>query len=178
MPDSNRSQSPRMAPHGIYPARGDDEWVAIACRDQRDFEALARVSGAAFVRDPRFATPRGRLEHEDALDRAMGEWTRGRDKFELASELQDAAVPAAAVQRPGERIDRDANTAAWGLWPEVEHGAMGKVRVDGLPVHLSETDWELARGGPCLGEHNERILCGLLGLSRGELAKLREEGVI
>ena len=41
-PDSNRSHSPAMAPHGIYTARGDDEWVAIACRDDDDW-ARARA---------------------------------------------------------------------------------------------------------------------------------------
>jgi crotonobetainyl-CoA:carnitine CoA-transferase CaiB-like acyl-CoA transferase len=179
MPHSNRSQSPPMAPHGVYPARGEDEWIAIACRDERDWSALARVGRASgFAGDSRFSTLTGRLEHEDALDAAVASWTVGHEKFELASELQDAGVPAAAVQRPEERIDRDANTAAFGLWPEVEHTAMGKVRVDGIPVHLSETDWELARGGPCLGEHNEQVLGGVLGLSSHEIEKLRVEGVI
>ena len=49
---------------------------------------------------------------------------------------------------PEERIDKDPNTADWGLWSTIKHTAMGSVRVDGLPVHLSETDWELERGAP------------------------------
>jgi crotonobetainyl-CoA:carnitine CoA-transferase CaiB-like acyl-CoA transferase len=55
---------------------------------------------------------------------------------------------------------------------------MGAVRVDGLPVHLSETDWRIERGAPCLGEHTEEVLTGLLGLSPADVAKLREEGVV
>ena len=42
-PHSNRSRSPAMAPHGIYPATGEDHWVAIACRDDDDWAALGRV---------------------------------------------------------------------------------------------------------------------------------------
>ena len=38
MPNSNRSQSPLMSPHGIWPAVGEDEWVAIAVRNDRDWE--------------------------------------------------------------------------------------------------------------------------------------------
>jgi crotonobetainyl-CoA:carnitine CoA-transferase CaiB-like acyl-CoA transferase len=79
---------------------------------------------------------------------------------------------------PEERIDKDPNTADWGLWPTIKHSAMGAVRVDGLPVHLSETDWELERGGPCLGEHNDRVYSEVLGLSAGEIEELRAEGVI
>ena len=55
---------------------------------------------------------------------------------------------------------------------------MGEVRVDGLPVHFSETDWKIEHGAPCLGEHNERILSGLLGCTEEELAALAAEGVI
>ena len=55
---------------------------------------------------------------------------------------------------------------------------MGEVRVDGLPVHLSETDWTMTRGAPCLGEHNDEVFGELLGLSAGEIDGLRAEGVI
>jgi crotonobetainyl-CoA:carnitine CoA-transferase CaiB-like acyl-CoA transferase len=55
---------------------------------------------------------------------------------------------------------------------------MGDVRVDGLPVHFSKTDWRLERGGPCLGEHTETVLARLLGLSPDDVAKLRAEGVV
>jgi formyl-CoA transferase len=55
---------------------------------------------------------------------------------------------------------------------------MGEVRVDGEPVHLGETDWVIERGSPCLGEHNDEVFGGILGLSAGELDDLRAAGVI
>ncbi len=177
-PHSNRSHTPPMAPHGIFPAQGEDAWVAIACRDDADWNALAGVVGADWTRDARFEQLGGRLAHQDELERLLGAWTRARDARDTATALQRARVPATPVQRPGERIDQDPNTSAWGLWPTVKHTAIGDVRVDGLPVHFSETDWEIARGGPCLGEHNERVFGELLGLAPAELAELRREGVI
>ena len=78
-----------------------------------------------------------------------------RDKAATAAALQAAGVPAAPVAKPEERIDHDPATAGFGLWPTVRHTKMGDVRVDGLPVHFSETDWEIERGAPCLGEHTE-----------------------
>ncbi len=177
-PNSNRSDSPPMAPHGIFPAASEDAWVAIACRDDADWRALAAVVGAEWARDARFERLAGRLSHQDELESRLAGWTRARTARETAAALARERVPATAVQRPGERIDDDPNTAAWQLWPTVEHTAMGDVRVDGLPVHLSETDWEIARGGPCLGEHNERVFGELLGLPTAEIAELRREGVI
>ncbi len=177
-PNSNRSQFPAMAPHGIYPSREEDTWVAISCRDERDWKAFGEVTGEAWTQEGRFSDLRGRLVAEDALDELVSGWTRTRGNFEAAALLQGAGVPATAVQRPQERIDQDPNTEAWGLWPTVKHRDMGEVRVDGLPVHFSETDWRMERGGPCLGEHNEEVFGGLLGLSAGEIASLAEEGVL
>jgi crotonobetainyl-CoA:carnitine CoA-transferase CaiB-like acyl-CoA transferase len=178
MPDSNRSQHPRMAPHGIYPALGDDEWIAIACRDDSDWERFGGVLAEPWVEESRFETLDGRIQHEDALDASVATFTATRDKFELAARLQRARIPAAAVQQPRERIDEDERTRAWGLWPTVAHEKMGKVRVDGLPVHLSETDWEVAHGAACLGQHNAFVYGDLLGLGTDEIESLHAEGVI
>ncbi len=178
LPNSNRNQFPAMAPHGIYPARGEDSWIAIACRDDDDWRALAGHIDPAWLDDARFTTLARRLEQQDELDRELADSTIKHDPFELAACLQAVRVPAAAVQKPEERIDKDASTEAWGLWPTVVHREMGEVRVDGLPVHMSKTDWELENGGPCLGEHNERVFGEILGLSDAELDDLRERGVI
>ena len=167
-----------MAPHAIYPAAGEDNWIAIACRDEADWRVLAAEVAEPWTGDPRFAGLDGRIEHEDALDEALGAWTGTREAFATAERLRAAGVPASAVARPGDRIDRDENTAAWGLWPEVRQADMGDVRVDGVPAHLSATDWQIARGAPNLGEHNEEVYGGLLGLDAAEIADLRAEGVI
>jgi crotonobetainyl-CoA:carnitine CoA-transferase CaiB-like acyl-CoA transferase len=136
------------------------------------------VIGEPWANDERYATISGRLMHEDELDLAIDGATRKRDKFDLAARLQAVGVPAAAVQKPAERIDADANTADWGLWPTVVHREMGEVRVDGEPAHLSESDWVIARGSPCLGEHNEQVYGEVLGLSSSEIDQLRADGVI
>jgi crotonobetainyl-CoA:carnitine CoA-transferase CaiB-like acyl-CoA transferase len=178
MPDSNRSQHPRMAPHGIYPARGDDEWIAIACRDDADWQRLADTVAEPWARESRFATLDGRIQHEDALDENVASLSVAHDKFALAARLQRAGLPAAPVQQPRERIDEDEHNRAWGLWPTVVHEKIGKVRVDGLPVQLSETNWELSRGAACLGQHNDFVYGELLGLDADEIDSLRAEGVI
>lgn len=178
MPDSNRSQSPQRAPHNIYPARGEDEWLAIACRDDSDWQALAAVIDEPWTRRVDFSELAGRLAQQDELDALVGRYSRRRDRFELAARLRDAGVPASAVQTPAERIEDDPGTQAFGLWPTVTHTKMGRVRVDGLPFHMSETDWRIERGGPCLGEHNDYVFGELLGLASDELVELRESGVL
>jgi benzylsuccinate CoA-transferase BbsF subunit len=176
-PNSNRSHAPLRVPHGIYPAAGDDNWVAIACRDDDDWQRMAAVIDEPWATDPRNATLAERAAVQDALDERIAAWTATRDRFATAEALRAAGVPASAVASPEDRIDHDPGTSEWGLWPIAHHREMGDVRVDGIPVHLSETDWSIERGGPCLGEHRHQVLSEILGLGDDEIERLAKEGV-
>ena len=178
-PHSNRSVYPPVAPHGIYRCDGDDRWVAISVRDERDWQAMCEAAGRSdWAEDTRFKTMEGRLEHHDELDGLIEEWTSVREPMEVMETLQQRGVPAAAVQQPEERIDHDPNTAAWGLFPEVEHPEIGRVRVDGMPIKLSETPAQFRRGAPTLGQHNEFVLGEILEFSGDEIAAFEKEGVV
>jgi crotonobetainyl-CoA:carnitine CoA-transferase CaiB-like acyl-CoA transferase len=177
-PIGNRSEWPAMAPHGIFRTAGDDQWIAIACRDDRDWQTLAAEIGQPWASRPEWSRLEGRVADQDALEAALEAWCRPQDKFALERRLQDAAIPATAVLEAKERIDSVATDAAFDLWPVARHSAMGDIRVDGLPVRFSRTPHSIRRGGPCLGEHTEQVLCGLLGLGPSDVADLRAEGVI
>jgi crotonobetainyl-CoA:carnitine CoA-transferase CaiB-like acyl-CoA transferase len=176
--DSNAENFPAMAPHGIYPAAGDDSWIAIACRDDTDWERLAPLLGGAALADPVFATRIGRLARRSEVEALVADWTSARSAPDAQAALRELGVPAARVSSPEDRVDHDPATAEWGLWPTVRHSEIGEVRVDGLPMHLSATDWVLARGAPCLGEHNRQVYGELLGLADDELDALSAAGVI
>jgi benzylsuccinate CoA-transferase BbsF subunit len=173
-PDSNRHGA--MVPHGIFPASGDDEWVALACRTDEEWGVLAGVIDEPWCRHDRWATTTGRRTHEDELDEFIGRWTASQDKFVVQERLLAVGVAAAAVQTPPERIDHDAAATAWGLWPESAHPAMGTVRVDGLPVHLSRDDWRIDVGAPMLGQHNRQVFGEILGLDDDAIASLEAGG--
>jgi crotonobetainyl-CoA:carnitine CoA-transferase CaiB-like acyl-CoA transferase len=177
-PEGNRSSTPPMAPHGIFPCRGEDEWVSIACRGDTDWAVLAGVIGEDWSREARWRSLEGRLAQQDELEAKLSGWTCDLEKFEIQRRIVEAGVPGAAVQKPPERIDHDAATAEFGLWPKVRHTKMGEVRVDGLPVHFSRTDWKIERGAPCVGEHTDEVLSELLGYDADEIARLHEEGVV
>ncbi len=177
-PDSNRRNWPAMAPHGIYPSLGEDRWIAIACRNDADWRACSEVIGLPWTREGRFATREGRITECSVLDALLADWTRVRDPHETERLLVAAGVAASVVKSPEERIEHDANVAAWNLFPRARHREMGDVRVDGLGVHLSKSDWSIERGAPCLGEHNEQVFGELLGISAEEIEELRETGVI
>ena len=177
-----------MAPHGIYPTAAEpagadgfgesDNWVAISCRSDLEWDSLATEISEPWASAEHYRTLAGRLAAQDELDRELGRFTQTRGRFEFAATLRGVGIPAAAVTRPVERIDEDQHTEGWGLWPTVNHAAMGDVRVDGLGLHFEHDDWVIDRGGPVLGQHNDEVLGGILGLSATEIDDLRSEGVI
>ncbi len=175
-PDSNHS--PDMAPHAIYPCHGDDEWVAIACRTDAEWNCMADHVGLDRKFRATYATLPDRLARQSDLDALVLSWTEPRNKFDVQRELLALGIPCAAVQKPQERIEFDPGTSEWGLWPVVTQTAMGEVRVDGLGAHLSETDWSITRGAPCLGEHTDHVLAEVLGLSGDDIATLHADGVV
>ena len=178
-PDSNRSIYPRMAPHGIYRCAGEDRWVAIAARNGDDWDAMRDVMGLEdLADDDALDDVERRIERHDELDARIGAWTAARTPTEVMKALQDRGVPAAAVQRPEDRIEHDPNTEAWGLFPTVEHEEMGSIRVDGMAVRLSETPATIEKGAPTLGQHNEEVFGGILGMRSQDVQALTEEGVI
>jgi crotonobetainyl-CoA:carnitine CoA-transferase CaiB-like acyl-CoA transferase len=176
-PDSTHSRSPLMVPHAIYPAAELDSWVAIACRDDQDWAALAAILGNPWDAES-LTTTAARLACEDALDAAIANWTAQHHRAETVAVLRARGIPAALVATPADRVDHDANADSWGLWPEVDHPDIGRVRVDGVPVHLSTTDWSIDRPAPRLGQHNADVLGGLLGRTDDDLADYAAKGVI
>jgi crotonobetainyl-CoA:carnitine CoA-transferase CaiB-like acyl-CoA transferase len=173
---SNRDQSGSMAPHNIYRCAGDDEWIAIACRDDGDWATLGTIIDQSWTGS--FTRISSRLERQDELDQLISNWTSTRNKFELETTLRSHHIPVGAVQKPSERIDRDPTSGNFSLWPTVEHTAIGKVRVDGQPAHFSVTDWKQKRGGPCLSEHTRQVLTGLLGYTDANVDAYYAEGVL
>ncbi|MGH7934608.1 MAG: CaiB/BaiF CoA transferase family protein [Candidatus Binataceae bacterium] len=173
----NRSE--RYAPHGAYQCRdedGNERWIAIAVATDREWLAMLEVIGAT-ASDSRFDTMLGRLNNHGALDEFVGGLVRDRNADELTAALQAAGVPAYPVQNCVD-VHRDENLEAFGFWHWLDHKEMGPSPYEGLEHRMSRTPGELRSPAPVLGQHNEEVFGGMLGLSSAEIAQLKEEQVI
>ncbi|MEE8422670.1 MAG: CoA transferase [Dehalococcoidia bacterium] len=177
-PERRGNAHPEFAPHGVYRCRGDDNWIALTTRDERDWAALDAVSGRGWGDDTRFATVEARRRNQAALDAEIEAWTEGSDKSELTRALQSAGVPAGPVLSAPEWL-ADAHLEARGYFVELDHPDAGRNRWDGSPIMAGgERDYDWWTAAPTLGGDNEAILGGVLGLSQPEIDKLYEGGVI
>ncbi len=174
---SQGNSHPTHAPHGIYPATGDDNWIAIDIETDEEFVTLNDVLGIQLHRDDRFATNEARMEHRRDLDAAIGEATSSWDKFELFHALQGRGVIAGPVMDELEALESE-QLAARGWFEEITQAAAGTHRHPGLLFKMQDTPNQIRRPPPALGEDNDDVYLDLLGYSREEYDALIEKGLV
>jgi succinyl-CoA:(S)-malate CoA-transferase subunit B len=166
-----------VVPHNHYRAR-DGSWVAIACTNDRMFERLVTHA----LRRPElleeFASMAERMRRRDDLDRIVGEWVAGFDAAEARERLDAAEVPCSLVNSVRD-LFADPQIRARENVVTMPSPLGGMLHMAGIVPKLSLTPGALEHTGPVrVGEHNEEIYCGRLGLSRDELAALHTRGIV
>ncbi|MGN6357096.1 MAG: CaiB/BaiF CoA transferase family protein [Novosphingobium sp.] len=152
---------PRMSPHGVYPAAGEDRWLSIAVGSDEERRALREITGS-----------------DDLSDEALSAWTATQDANGAAERLQAAGIAAHASWTTPE-IAADPHLQARGSIVEVAEPD-GKLRAAvGVPLRLSKgEEIGIHRGTPKLGEHEDYVYGELLGMGREERTALEEAEVI
>ena len=185
VPERIGNRDALATPHGAFRAAGpataageDDRWVAIACMTDDHWLALVAEMGAPeWAADPTLGTLDGRKAVEGAIEEQLAEWVRTQDGYDLTERLQARGVPAGVVQEASDILDRDPQIAARDHFPRLMHPEAGEAAYDAPPVKLLRTPGELRSPAPCLGQHNDIVLKGLLGLSDDEYREYEQADV-
>jgi crotonobetainyl-CoA:carnitine CoA-transferase CaiB-like acyl-CoA transferase len=164
-------------PRGIYPCL--DGYIYIHSSNEWWSRLVQMLERPDLLTAPRFATPAARLstEFQAEFDAIFYPWLLERTKQEIMERAQAARVLVTAVNTP-EDVLQDKHFQARDFFVEVTHPDAGGVIQPGAPFRMSQTPWRMRYPAPRLGQHNEGIYGGLLGLSKEELVVLREQGVI
>ncbi|MFN8534759.1 MAG: CoA transferase [Dehalococcoidia bacterium] len=170
-----QNRHPDFAPHGLYPAAGDDSWIAIAV-DDTTWDAFVTVVGEALDQVSQFSTHTARKAREDELDRQVAAWTAGQDAAALTDRLQRAGVPAGIVAK-GEDLLRDPQLAHRQHYLALHHPIVGVRHWERHAFLAAETPGWPSRS-PLLGEDNDWMVGELLGRSEDEVAQAYVDGVI
>ncbi|MCH7745843.1 MAG: CoA transferase, partial [Chloroflexi bacterium] len=100
------NRHPWMAPHGVYPCAGEDNWIAIAVASDQEWHALCEALGRPEIAaDARFEDALSRWHHQDELDEIISGWTAQWEKAELAERLQGVGVAAEPVNSAKEVLE-------------------------------------------------------------------------
>ncbi|OBK45336.1 CoA transferase [Mycobacterium sp. 1081908.1] len=168
----NGNKGPGATPQGLYPCRGDDEWVALAA-----MEDAARASLAALIDRPDLG-PDGAAWRDgaDEIDKLISGWTARLSATEAVDALCAGGVAAARVTAPAELLS-DPQLLARGFWETVDHPVAGSFLCTGMPfAFLGKPRRWIRRIAPLYGQHTDEVLTGILGRSERELSELRASG--
>jgi crotonobetainyl-CoA:carnitine CoA-transferase CaiB-like acyl-CoA transferase len=177
VPRTCGTRHPGKAPHGHYPACGQDIWIAISVACDEQWQKLANVfDHPSWMAEATYATQSGRLAHGDALDRKLAQETSAYEAAALAAKLVAAGIAAAPVL-DARALAQDTHVRARALFETVEHPVLGAVPVYRLPWHIDRTPIPITRRAPLLGEHNQYVLQDLLGYSRTRVDELEGAGL-
>jgi len=175
-PLGNRNE--RGAPWGSYRCAGEEQWVAIAVRDDTDWGRLKLAMGnPEWADDAALDTLEGRRAAHDTIDAQIAEWTASQSPMTVTGALQMFAVPAAPMFTATDQIcDPHFQVRGYPRWCEQQD--LGWMAFEGPSFQASGMSDVRIFQAPKVGEHSRQICAELLGLSGEEIEKLVSSGVL
>lgn len=162
------NQSEHHCPHSVFPAAGDDRWVAVVAQDDDAWAALAGLIG----RPDLAALPlTERLARREELEAEVSAWTSPLDEVDVEAQCQAAGIAAHRVQNSPE-LAIDPQLAHRGHWVEVPHSTHGTTVIEAPRFAMSRSRVWPDRAAPALGEHLYEVLADHLGYDGDRIADL------
>jgi crotonobetainyl-CoA:carnitine CoA-transferase CaiB-like acyl-CoA transferase len=177
------NRSPLAAPQGLYPCAGGqpgaEKWLALSVATDAQWRALRSALGdPEWAMDSDLEARSGRRAAHDRIDERLRDWTRKRERAEIVTELRALGIPASEVADPCRLLQTNPQLKARHYFEAPEHPVVGAMPFPSLPFRYASIDRWLRTAAPTIGQHNEPVLCGILGLSREQLRELEAAGVI
>ncbi len=169
-PRGNRSET--VAPHDVYRAGGDDDWVALACHDDESWQRCCDVIGV----QNRWPANAERLADVESVDAAVAAWMAEGLADDRAQRLQAAGVSAMPVMGPYDHLG-DEHLAVRGALDVLEHPVAGKETHVANPIRFGLTPTRTAGPSPLLGADTVEVLGEVLGIPPDEVEALTKAGV-
>ncbi len=168
---------PGIAPSNVYNCK-DGEYMIGANKDSL-WQRLANAMGRPELgSDDRYATHLARGGNQLELDEIINAWTATLTVEEVDALMIEYSIPAGRVYRAPEML-ADPHFKAREAIIEVETERFGKLKMQGAFPKLSATPSSVRSPAPSLvGQHNEEIYRGLLGLGIEDMAALQTIGAI
>ena len=170
-----------LAPHGVYPCKKDNTWIAITTLNESQWKSLCiEMGNPAWTKHKEFSDNYHRWSNQDKLDEFIGKWTKNFEDLELMNNLQAHGITAAAVLN-SKQILLNPQVKDRGLFERVLHSPdsdLGEKLYIGRPWKMSLTPCSIRKPAPGMGEHNNYILKDILGRNEEELTRLYEIGAL
>lgn len=166
-----------IAPSNVYKCK-DGEYLIGANQDGIFARLCAAMGRPELAQDARYATHVARGEHQTELDQLIEDWTKTKTVAEVESLMIEHSIPAGRMYRAQDMLE-DPQFAARDALVEVDSPLWGKFKMQNAFPKLSDTPSGIRSLAPTMiGEHNEEIYKGLLGMTDEDLAALKAANAI
>lgn len=173
-PAGNRDWFDPMTPNDCYPS-ADGSWLAVTCRDDRDWARLLEATGLR--RDPSLATAAARASRVGEVDDLVGAWVATLPAAVAEGILQDSGVPAGKIQNAGDLMS-DPQLEARHMWRSFEHPTFAQRPHDRFPALFGRSILEpYRRPAAYPGEDNFEVYPELLGIDEVAVAEAMSDGL-
>ena len=159
------NQSDYQSPHGIFPCKGEERWIAIAVSTDKEWQNLIHsIGNPDWAHEEKFSTMSSRISNNGELECHLWATTIEWEAYELMNTLQEREVPAGVVQKTSDLFEDPQLTHRKHFW-FLDHPEIGNHSYDGPSFRLSKTPGEISMPAPLMGQHNEHVFKDLLGMS-------------
>lgn len=169
------NQHAATVPHGVFPCRGTDRWIAISCSGNQQWNALVGVLG---LKSDGLETVTERWTRRDEIADLVASATRAWDAQELMDALQAVGVAAGVVRDASDIVLRDPQLKDRGHWVRLVHPEMGESIYNAPPFRMMGVETGPHAPAPLLGQHTEEICQKVLDMSADEVSALQDAGVL
>jgi formyl-CoA transferase len=146
-----------IAPYEAFMAK--DGWFVLGVGNDNIWKKFCNsIDRKELIDDKRFITNVERVKNNEALAQIIGKWTANFTVEKIISMLEEAGIPAAPINNL-EQIVNDPHIAiAREMIQKIVHPIAGEVHVTGNPIKMSETNPQIYKRSPLLGEHTDYII--------------------
>ena len=159
----------------LMPAK--DGYVVPSVQGSQPWPVVAELIGLEELKDERFATGAGRIEHGEELKELLIKGLANWDRKPLFQASGEQRLVFGMAQDAGDLFDCE-HLRERGFFVEVDHPVSGKAEYPGMGPKMSAMDFEFRYPAPLLGQHNTEIYCEELGYTPSDLVNLRSGGII
>ena len=155
-----------------------DAHVIIAVASDHHFAKLCEIIGQPdLIKNPKFDSDPHRSENDVELKAILEKFFADYTVAEAMEMMQKESIPCGplctvdeACQNPS-ILQRD-------MLVEIDQPGMGKVKITGNPIKLSQTPPDPCHPAPLLGQDTQEVLRDVFGFSDEQIAKWKEENIV
>ena len=176
-PTINGNKSEHYSPHGAFPTRGEDQWIALSITNEKTWKTLAEIINNPILSSEDYHIFENRKKDEILIDAHISDWFASKEAEEVMFRLQTRGI-AAGVVSSNRQLLSDPHLNQREFFADMDEPLFGVKRYDGQSIRgnfINKSGWKTTEE---VGGSSKEILMKLLGYTNDDCETLGKQGTI